>query len=1068
MNSPKSGHWIARHSSPVIFLILTLALLGGYLAFTIPVSVFPSTDFPRVLIAVDNGVMPIDQMMVTVTRPIEEAVNSVPGLLTVRSITSRGSAEVDLFFRWDIDMFQTLQYVNAAISRVQPELPPSAKIEAHRMTFASFPIIGYSLTSNTMPQTRLWEMATYEMKPRLNRLEGVSTVIVQGGQEPEFHIVPDPAKLLTANVTVSDILDAFRRTNLVDSPGLLERNHQLFLGLVNGQVRTPEEIANAVVKNTPAGIPVRIGDVSTVAMVVKPLYTVVTADGKPAVLININRQPDGNTVQVAQEVHDEIDRIRRTLPPGVEIRPFYDQSIIVQESIASVRDAILLGLILASIILVVFLRDWGTSLVAGLVIPVTVLVTFIALKMMGQTFNLMTLGGLAAAVGLVIDDAIVVVENIVLHRDAGQSRLEAIHSALKEITVPLVGSTITPVVVFIPLIVITGVTGVFFRALAITMTVSLLTSLALALTWTPTLSQYFIRGKHEREKDRAEDVAHEAPPNRTPEDPDTDIDARALLAVEEQHLSGFFLRVVNFHAGWLRSALERPRLLILFSIALIVVSFLCFRFSDTGLLPEMDEGGFVLDYITPAGSSLAETNRVVGHVEQMLREVREVESTSRRTGLQLGLAAVTEANTGDVLVKLRTKRNRSVQEVIAEVRARIKREEPALDVEFIQVLQDMIGDLTSAPEPIQIKLFSQDPRLLAEWAPKVAEAISPDEKTGKGGINGVVDVLNGIDNTISGPTVTFQVDPSIAARAGFTAEEVALDASAILEGEPAPPPIVANDRAYTLRVRFPAANRSSLEAMRDTLLVSSSGHTATLGSLATVVENPGQTEIRRENLQRNVAITARLEDRGLGSAMADVQEAVAALHLPARIRVEYGGAYQEQQRSFHDLTLVLVLAILLLFIVLMFEFGTLAAPVAILSSALLSTSGVFIALLITRTTFNISSFMGMIMVIGIVAKNGILLLDADQRMRTYGMNAEDAMLQAARRRLRPIVMTAMATVAGMLPLAFAIGAGSQMLQPLAIAVIGGVLISMVLSLIITPAVYFYLGRNSHSTGPMPT
>ncbi len=660
MNRPNSDHWIARHSRPVIFLILTLGLLGAYLAFTIPVSVFPSTDFPRVLIAVDNGVMPIDQMMVTVTRPIEEAVNSVPGLLTVRSITSRGSAEVDLYFRWNIDMFQTLQYVNAAISRVQPELPATAKIEAHRMTFASFPIIGYSLTSDTMPQTRLWEMATYEMKPRLNRLDGVSTVIIQGGQEPEFHITPDPSKLLATGVTVTDILDSVRRTNLIDSPGLLERNHQLFLGLVNGQVRTPEQIANAVVKVTSTGIPVRIGDVSTVAPGVKPVYTVVTANGKPAVLLNINRQPDGNTVQVAQEVHDEIDRIRKTLPPGVEIKPFYDQSIIVSDSIKSVRDAILLGLVLASIILVVFLRDWGTSLVAGLVIPVTLMVTFIALKIMGQTFNLMTLGGLAAAVGLVIDDAIVVVENIVLHRDAGQGRVEAIQSAIREITVPLIGSTITPVVVFVPLIVITGVTGVFFRALAVTMSVSLLTSLVLALTWTPTLSQYFIRGKRHKEAapSTISDRAANGPAPTTTNATDHEANARELLAAEEAHLSGFFLRVVNFHERWLRRALERPRLLLIFSAALIVVAAACYYFSGSDLLPAMDEGGFTVDYIMPAGSSLAETNRVVSHVEQMLHEIPEVESTSRRTGLQLGLAAVTEANTGDILVKLRAKRNR--------------------------------------------------------------------------------------------------------------------------------------------------------------------------------------------------------------------------------------------------------------------------------------------------------------------------------------------------------------------------------------------------------------------------
>jgi CzcA family heavy metal efflux pump len=1048
VNGTDPNYWFARHSRSIIFLIVTLALLGAYLAFTTPISVFPETNFPRILIAVDNGVMPIDQMMVTVTRPIEEAVNSVPGLQEVRSITSRGSAEVDLFFDWRVDMFQTLQYVNAALSRVQPELPQSAKVEAHRMTFASFPIMGYSLTSDTVPATQLWELATYEIKPRLNRLDGVSTVLVQGGQEPEFHIVPDPAKLLTANVTVTDILDAVKRTNLIDSPGLLEQNHQLFLGLVNGQVRDPQQIADTVIKTTATGIPVKVGDVATVQPAVRPLYTIVTANGKPAVLLNINRQPDSNTVQVADEVHAEVESIRKSLAPGIEFRPFYDQSVIVTQSIKSVRDAILVGLILASIILVVFLRDWGTSLVAGLVIPVTVAVTFIALKALGESFNLMTLGGLAAAVGLVIDDAIVVVENIVLHRDAGETRLQAIHNALGEITVPLIGSTITPIVVFLPLISITGVTGTFFRALAATMAVSLLTSLVLAVTWTPSLSQFFIRRSTAKENQE-----------RTSRDSEEQ-SIQHLLEVEEASLSGFFLKVVNFHERWLRRALEHPRWLAGLCIGLIAISYVCYRFSGSDLLPEMDEGGFVLDYIMPAGSSLAETNHVISHIEQILRATPEVENTSRRTGLQLGLAAVTEANTGDISVKLKEDRSRSVEDVMEEVRSKIKKQEPALDVEFIQTLQDMIDDLTGAPEPIQIKLFSQDPALLTDWAPRVADAISQ--------IKGVVDVLNGVENTVSGPAVMFQVNPSVAARAGFTPEEVATDAAAILEGEPATTPVVTHDRAYTLRVRFPAQNRASLEAMGNTLLTSASGKTATLGTLAAVTEIPGQNEVRRENLLRDVAVTARLEGVDLGSAVDHVRQAVDKLHLPASIRVVYGGRYQEQQRSFRDLLLVLLLAILLVFIVLLFEFRSFAAPVAILASALLSTSGAFLALMVTRTTFNISSFMGMIMVIGIVAKNGILLLDADQKFRVAGLSVEDAMLQASRRRLRPIVMTALASVAGMLPLAFAIGAGSQMLQPLAISVIGGVLISMVLSLIITPAVHFYLSRSEmRRATPLP-
>jgi multidrug efflux pump subunit AcrB len=381
----------------------------------------------------------------------------------------------------------------------------------------------------------------------------------------------------------------------------------------------------------------------------------------------------------------------------------------------------------------------------------------------------------------------------------------------------------------------------------------------------------------------------------------------------------------------------------------------------------------------------------------------------------------------------------------------VKREEPAVDVDFPLLLQDMIGDLTGEPEPVVIKLFSEDPKLLEEQAPRVADAI---EK-----IKGVVDLKNGIENTMSGPAAEFRVNTTVAAKAGFTAEEVSTDATAVLQGVTGANPVIANNRAYNVRVRFPEQNRSSLEAMSNTLLVSSSGRTATLGSLAQLSELPGQTEINRENLQRMVEVTARLENMSLGTGMQKVQKVVAGLHLPSGIRVTYGGKYAQQQKDFHDMVVVLVLAIVLVFTVLLFEFRNFSAPVAILSSALLSISGVFMALLITGKTVNLASLMGMIMVIGIVAKNGILLLDANQKFAHASFEPEEAMVQAGRRRLRPIFMTALATMAGMLPLAFALGAGSEMLQPLAIAVIGGILVSMVLSLLVTPAVYFYLGKH---------
>ncbi len=870
--------WFERLSRPIIFFTIALALVGAYLTFSIPVSVFPSTDFPRVVIGVDNGVAPIDQMLVTVTKPIEEAVNSVPGLQTVRSITSRGSAEIDLFFDWHSDMILTLQRVDAVVAQLQSELPPTAKVQTHRLTFAAFPIIGYSLTSDTVAPEHLWEIATYDIKPRLNRLDGVATVVVQGGRVPEFQITPDPARLPVAGVTVSDILDAVRRTNLIDSPGLIESDHHLVLGLVSGQVRSAEQLGQIVVKTSASGVPIRIGDVASVAASVAPVYTMVTANGKPAVLLNVSRQPDSNTLQVANEVHDLIRQLEPTLPKGVRLQPFYDQSLIVHDSIASVRDAVLIGIVLSSIVLVLFLRDWGTSFVAGLVIPVTLLITFIVLKVAGQSFNLMTLGGLAAAVGLVIDDAIVVLENIVLHRDLGQDRFVAIRSALRELTVPLLGSTITPIVVFLPLIAMTGVNGAFFRALAITMTVALLTSLLLALTWTPTLSLYLVRRK---DTERVETESAVEPSES------------AALVADDAHISGFFGKIVSAYEKVMRSVIKRPLLLASAVVVIVVLCVVSYHFLGSDLLPEMDEGGFILDYHTPPGSSLSESSRILLHIEEMLKATPEVESTSRRTGLELGLAAVTEANRGDFTVKLKAKRSRSVDEITSDLRAQIESSEPATKVEFVQILQDMIGDLSNQPEPVVIRLYSQDGKLLNETGPRVAEAISK--------VPGVVDILNGVEDAISGPAVTFQINPFAAARAGFTPEEVAVDASAILEGEPAATPVILSDRAYPIRVRFPEANRASLERMTNTLLVSGTGKTATLGSLASITNEPGETEIRRENLQRLIQVTARLEGVDLGTGIAGVQKAVNDLHLPSSIRVEYGGQYEEQQKSFHDL-----------------------------------------------------------------------------------------------------------------------------------------------------------------------
>ena len=988
-----SSYWFVRETKPIIFLIVTLALIGGYLGFTIPIAVFPTTDFPRIIVGVDNGVMPIDQMLISITRPIEEAVGSVLGIEDVRSITSRGSAEIDLFFNWHVDMFQTLERVNAAIARVRPELPATAKIQTNRLEFSSFPILGYSLTSKTVPQTALWELATYNIKPRLNSLPGVGSIVIQAMQVPEFHIAPDPGKLVVTHLTISDLVDAVDRSNLIRSPGLLARDHELYLSLISGQAHNPPEIASIFVKNDPSDNPIDIRDVAEVTSGIAPNYTILTANQQPAVLVNVNRQRASNTMHVAGEVKAEMQQIEKALPPGVEVGNFYDQSWIVGESIKSVRDAILIGIILASAVLVLFLRDWGSSFIAGMVIPISILMTLIALKILGESFNLMSLGGLAAAVGLIIDDAIVVVENTALRRDAGEGRVEAVAHSLKELTTPLIGSTLTPIVVFVPLIAITGVTGVFFRALAVTVGVALFASLTLALTWTPNLCLYMLRRKPRPQTGSGRVTDNPPQQGLSPEQTELtpgQTELRRMMAIEQRSMGRIVSSLVRVYGRWFQRTLKRPWLLAILAVVLIAVSVFCYRRIGSDLLPHMDEGSFILDYVTPPGSSLAETNRMVTHILQIVRSVPEVADTSRRTGLQLGLAAVTEANTGDISVKLKTRRKRDVWSIMNEIRDRIGRQEPAAEVDFTQKLQDMIGDLTSAPQPIFIELFSPDAQLLDSWARKVADAIAKIQVSGR---RPIVDIDNGIDSTTSGPAIVYQVNAAAAAQAGFKPGDVVSEGDAMLDGVQAAQPVVVNDRPYNVRIRFPEVDRSSLTSINDTLLVSPTGQLASLGTIASMTETPGQTEILQDHQQRYVAVTARLEGLDLGHGIAVVKQTMASLQLPPSIRVEYGGLYQTQQKSFHDLAMVLVLAVLFVFLVLLFEFKNFSAPVAILSSAILSTAGVLLALFITGISFNLASFMGQIMVIGIVAKNGILILDADEKFRAAGFNPREAILQ---------------------------------------------------------------------------
>jgi CzcA family heavy metal efflux pump len=1008
------GRFATRYSLSIVFISIALCLGGIYAAVTISSSVFPQTNFPRVVILADNGVMPADEMMATITRPIEEAMKDIRGVVTVRSFTGRGSAEISVFFTWKVKMIESELFVLSRLSQIRSTLPATAETTVFRLTFSAFPIIGVSLTSNTRGITELWETARYNLKLRFLRIPGVARVDLVGGRTPEFHIVVDPLRLTAANLTLSQVTDALTNNNFVASAGMHEENHTLYLTVVDGRVHSIQDIENFVVTYV-GGHPVRVRDFAEVVRGPEPVFNVVTADGEAAVLLNVRSQPDGSTLDIAQALKRQLRDLKQELPPDMKLAFFYDQSEIVRASVASVWEAIVFGLILSVLILFFFLKNWRTTLVATMVIPVTVLVTLLSMKITGLTYNLMTLGGIAAAIGLVIDDAIVVVEAIHTKLMTGMRRLEAVQEGIGEIFRPLVGSTLTPVVVFIPLAFLEGITGVFFRALAMTMVVSLLTSLLLAVTLTPSLAAWFIRlRKGDQPRPQAEQ-------------------------------GGFLLRrVIRIYETAVRPALKHCWLTLGACGLVLLAGIFLYGRLDSEFLPPMDEGGFVIDYFTPPGTSLAETHRQLLQAEKILRTIPELESYSRRTGARLALS-IAEPNTGDFLVKLKTGRKRKTADVISELRRRFNTELPGLTWEFPGILGDLIGDLMWAPQPIEVKLFSTSQAWLEKKAPDVEEQIKK--------IKGVVDTFNGLVYT--GPTISLRPRSLDARRFGLSADDIAAAVNTAMLGRTASS-VLEGDRVVEIRVKVDPSHIDRLTNLRELPLRTPEGVLVKLSQVVDVVEEPGQLELRREDSRQDVAVTARLEGRDMGSVMAEIRDTLSKDTSIPPGTIEYGGLYEQQQESFRNLMFVLLMAIFLVFTVMLLEFGSFFEPVSIVFGAVLAMFGTVLALWITGTSLNVVSLLGAIIGIGIVAKNGILMLDYVKHLQAEGCDLTEALVRSGRRRLRPVLMTSLAAALGMLPLAYGIGSGADMLKPLAIAVIGSLCISVLLSLVATPTVYFLL------------
>ncbi len=999
------ARWVSNHRRSILFLLLVAAIGGIVSGLSLPVALFPNVSFPRVRVTLDAGDRPAEMMVAQVTRPVEQAVRSVPGLRGVRSTTSRGTAELSLTFDWGLDMSVVELQVESAISRVLPALPAGTSFEANRMNPTVFPVVAYSLTSDVLSQVELRDTAQYQLVPLLSAINGVASVGVQGGDVREYGVEVDPALLASYGLTMADLSSALSATNVLKVVGKLQDGHKLLLAITDTSLKSAEDIGNAIVRTTANGA-VRLSDVGRIYEGAAPNYTRVTADGHNAVLLQVYQQPDGNTVSIVQNVAAALHTYEPKLPKGLELHSWYDQSQLILASAASVRDAILIGIVLAGLVLLLFLRSLKVTLIVLVFVPAVLAATILILAVTGLSFNIMTLGGMAAAIGLVVDDAIVMIEQIVRRlKDNADGVHDAIREAAGEFLTPLAGSSFATIIIFLPLAFLSGVTGAFFKALSLTMASALVISFFAAWFVVPLLADYLI----------------------------TKNDAK----IEEG--GRYYARVLRFYETWYERARMAPKgLLAVILIALVTGAF-AYRQVGSGFMPTMDEGGFILDYIAPPGTSLEDTSRMLEEVEGIIRATPEVETYSRRTGVQLG-GGLTEASTGDMFIRLKPFPRRPLSEVMSDIQHQVGEKVPGLEIETMQLMEDLIGDLTAVPQPIEIKLFSDDAAALRALAPKIADLI--------GKVSGVTEIKDGV--VMAGDGLSIEVDPVRAGLEGLTPEAVAQQMEAYISGSIATE-IPRQDRVIGVRVWVPPRVRASVEDLRAVLIAAPDGHKVALSRIASLHVLTGQPQITRENLKSMVAVTARIEGRDLGSTVQDVKRALDGSNLIAgNVYYELGGLYAQQQIAFRGLIAVIVAAFFLVFALLLFLYERFDFAVSIILMPLLAMPAVFVGLWLTGIELNISAMMGMTMVVGIVTEVAIFYFSEYERLLVLGQGAAAARLNAGKSRFRPIAMTTLAAILALLPLALALGQGSAMQQPLAVAIISGLIVQMPLVLIVMP------------------
>ena len=999
---------LERRASLVWLAALGFAALGALAMFSLPSGIYPEMEFPRVVVVARLGQLPPSLVEIAVTRPIEEAVAVVPGARYVRARTIRGAAELSIQLVDGADPRRAEQAVRAAVDGV--DLPPDTEIEVERVLPTAVPVVTFNV-SGVADVRDLRDAAERLLRPALIRVAGVGGVDVQGGRRREIEVLLRPADLAAHQLTPTMVAEQLAAQDILSGVGRVIDEHQTLPVVIDAQATDVAAIAALPVARSANG-PIPLSAVADVVEGAADPDVIVTSPAGDAVVVTVSRLPGASTPEVVAGALRAVTELTRAgaLPAGIHIEPVYDQAALVDESIASVRDAILIGVALALVVIGLFLRDLRAGLVAAVPVPLSLLATFAAMRWAGFTLNLMSLGGLAVAIGLVVDDAIVVTEAIVRRLEDGSSRLDAARDGVGDLFAAVIGTTLTTVVVFVPLALLSGVTGSFLGALAGTLSAAVLWSLVYAVTIAPLLAQVVLRPRQ--------------------------------AVARRSRITSAVARVVRWTVGHRIVAVAG-------AVAILIVGGLALRATKTGFLPPMDEGAFVLDFFTPPGTSLEDTDRIARRIDRILATTPEVVTFTRRTGAEMGPATATQQNTGDIMVRLVAPGRRgSIDDVIDRVRTRVEADVPEIRVEFVQVLQDVLADLSGNPAPIEIKLLGDDPAKLEEIASAAGEKLAA--------LPQLVDFFDGVEGDV--PVLRLDVDRRLAGGADLTVASIASDLEVALTGR-----VVAQlpgpGRSLDVRVRFPDRVRLAAHGVAQAPMAWGP-RGATVTTMVDDSRPPAPSVLRREGLRPAVVMTAAVAGGDLGAAQRAVERVLAAAHLPPGVQVEVGGQAASAAAAQRELVRVALIGALLVLVVLVIQLRSLRLSIVVLAGAPLAVVGALVTLWITGIALDVSSLAGCILLVGLVVKNGILLLEHAQYELAAGTPLADALVAAVERRLRPIVMTTVATLAGLAPLAAGIGAGASLQRPLAVAVIGGLLLSTVVTLVILPGLAALSGTRS--------